>query len=293
VSLFEGLSAVANVSHFSATYTSGSDMAAAQAAVASADLVIVTVGGILGHEGLDRVNITLPQPQPALVEAMIVSCAAKKIPLILVLVNGEPVAVDAYAARVGTMVEAMEGGQSAGTALSDVLFGVVSPSGMLPFTMYPADFVNQVPMSDMSMRPSATSPGHTYRFYTGAPTFAFGHSISYATWGLSWGKSMPAATQTEAALRAVPARQDWLRRRLGPAAHAGSRREGVCRQRSERQRHIRHGPDQRHVRLLRLRQGGRGLDQGGEFVPAVGDRWRRRQNRELLRHGPLMHVPVK
>ena len=33
-------------------------------------------GGILGHEALDRVNITLPPPQPALVEAAIAAGAA-------------------------------------------------------------------------------------------------------------------------------------------------------------------------------------------------------------------------
>lgn len=31
------------------------------------------------------------------------------------------------------------------------LFGDYSPSGMMPFTTYPADFVTKVKMSDMSM----------------------------------------------------------------------------------------------------------------------------------------------
>ncbi len=45
--------------------------------------------------------------------------------------------------------------------------------------MYPAAFVNQVPMTDMGMRPNATSgnPGHTYRFYTGTPVYPFGSGL--------------------------------------------------------------------------------------------------------------------
>ena len=35
--------------------------------VQAADIIFLAVGGVLGHEGVDRVNITLPDPQPALV----------------------------------------------------------------------------------------------------------------------------------------------------------------------------------------------------------------------------------
>jgi hypothetical protein len=78
----------------------------------------------------------------------------------------------------------------------------VSPSAMLPFTMVEADFVNQVKMDDMSMRPNAGtgSPGKTYRFYNKKPTFVFGFGLSYVDWGLAWGKPMPAGTQSVAAL---------------------------------------------------------------------------------------------
>ena len=46
-------------------------------------------------------------------------------------------------------------------------------------TWYPADYVNQVPMTDQSMRAGAGNPGRTYKFFTGTPVFAFGTGLSY------------------------------------------------------------------------------------------------------------------
>ena len=62
----------------------------------------------------------------------------------------------------------------------------------------------QVAMDDMSMRPNAKtgSPGKTYRFYNKNPTFVFGHGLSYVSWKLVWGGTMPAASQSVAALTA-------------------------------------------------------------------------------------------
>ncbi len=56
---------------------------------------------------------------------------------------------------------------------------VAVSAGRLPYTMYPGDFVNQVSMEDMGMRPNATTgnPGHTYRFYTGTPVYPFGAGL--------------------------------------------------------------------------------------------------------------------
>ena len=167
-------------------------------AAASADVVFLCVGGILGHEGLDRVNITLPPPQPALVEAAIAAAGPK---LVLVLVNGEPVAIDEYVGRIDTIVEALEGGQSAGTALAEIVLGEVSPSGVLPFTMYPASFVDERRMDNYDMRGDSATPGLTYRFYRDTPVFEFGHGLSYVGWDIKWGTGMPAASATAATLR--------------------------------------------------------------------------------------------
>jgi beta-D-xylosidase 4 len=47
------------------------------------------------------------------------------------------------------------------TALTNVIFGQYNPGGRLPITYYPTSYVDQVPESDMQMRPSTTNPGRT------------------------------------------------------------------------------------------------------------------------------------
>jgi xylan 1,4-beta-xylosidase len=67
----------------------------------------------------------------------------------------------------------------------DILMGKVAPAGRLPITQYPAEYV-QVPMTDMSLRPSSSNPGRTYKWYTGTPVFEFGHGLHYTSFTSSW-----------------------------------------------------------------------------------------------------------
>jgi len=71
-------------------------------------------------------------------------------------------------------------GQDGGTALFNVITGKTAPAGRLPITQYPADYVNQVPMTDMNLRPNATSgnPGRTYQWFDNA-TLPFGYGLHY------------------------------------------------------------------------------------------------------------------
>lgn len=77
-------------------------------------------------------------------------------------------------------------GQSGGAALFDILTGKAAPAGRLATTQYPAEYVNQVPMTDMTLRPSLVNPGRTYKWYTGTPVFEFGFGLHYTTFSHSW-----------------------------------------------------------------------------------------------------------
>ena len=159
---------------------------AAQAA-AAADVTVVALGidRTVEGEGKDRTNVTLPGHQLELLQRAAVAAGdASKV--VVVLANGGPLAVDWVKHHMPTVVEAFLGGQSAGTALAEVLLGDVSPSGVLPFTMYPQAFIEQNAMTDFRMRPAAGTTGRTYRFYAGTPLWPFGFGLSYTTFAFAW-----------------------------------------------------------------------------------------------------------
>jgi len=109
------------------------------------------------------------------------------MPLVLVILGGGQVDLS-YAktsSKSGAILWVGYPSQSGGDALAQILTGAYSPSGRLVVTQYPADYVNQVSMIDQSMRPSASNPGRTYRFYTGQAIYPFGFGLSYTTFNYS------------------------------------------------------------------------------------------------------------
>ncbi|KAJ7850775.1 glycoside hydrolase family 3 protein [Mycena olivaceomarginata] len=158
--------------------------AAAVAAAQAADAVVFA-------GGLTIVTIEWPGNQLDLIAQL----AAVGKPLVVLQFGGGQ--VDDAALKVNANVSAIVWGgypgQSGGTAVVDILTGKISPAGRLPVTQYPADYVNQVPMTDMTLRPSSTNPGRTYKWFTGTPTYEFGTGLSYTTFGVSFA-SPPAAS---------------------------------------------------------------------------------------------------
>ena len=77
-------------------------------------------------------------------------------------------------------------GQAGGDAIVNILTGKVSPAGRLPVTQYPANYVEQVDMTDMNLRPNATSgnPGRTYKWFDNA-VLPFGYGMHYTNFSLN------------------------------------------------------------------------------------------------------------
>jgi beta-glucosidase len=146
-----------------------------------ADVIILTLGlsprlegeemevAVPGFHGGDRTDITLPDTQRRLLRAV----ASLGKPVILVLLNGSALALPEIS-MIPAVVEAWYPGQAGGTAIAEILFGDVNPSGRLPITFY-RETVDIPPFADYSME------GRTYRFFTGKPLFPFGHGLSYTS----------------------------------------------------------------------------------------------------------------
>ena len=149
-----------------------------------ADVVIMVMGlsqELEGEEGQrdgldgggesqgDRKGIELPAVQQQLLRQI----HATGTPIVLVLMNGSPVATVWADEHVSAIVEAWYPGQAGGTAIADVIFGDYNPSGRLPVTFYKATD-HLPPFEDYTI-----ASKRTYRYYTGEVLYPFGYGLSY------------------------------------------------------------------------------------------------------------------
>jgi beta-glucosidase len=153
--------------------------------VSSADIVVF-VGGINplleGEDGDagkeeaegfykgDRTTIALPKVQTQLMQML--KKQGKKV--IFVNMSGSAVGMEWEAANVDAIIQAWYGGQFAGAAVADIIFGDYNPSGRLPVSFYKND-------TDLPDFENYSMENRTYRFFKGTPQFAFGHGLSYTS----------------------------------------------------------------------------------------------------------------
>lgn len=156
-----------------------SNITAAAKVAKEADAVVLFVGidGSQEGEEHDRSNCTLPGMQPQLVETI----AALNKPTVMVLIHGGAMCLGSLKDSVPAIVDAFYGGEMAADAIAAVLFGDHNPSGKLPITMYPPEYLYQNPLTQMSV---TAPPGRTHLYYTGKPEFAFGTGLSYSQWSV-------------------------------------------------------------------------------------------------------------
>ena len=167
----------------------------AVAAAKRAETVVLVLGERAGMSGeaASRVSLSLPGNQQRLLEAVV----ATGKPVVLVLLNGRPLAIAWAAEHVPAILEAWYPGTEGGNAIADVLFGDVNPGGKLPVT-WPRT-TGQVPAYYNHNRTHAPEddPGFTSRYadFVTAPLYPFGYGLSYTTFGFSTlqldRKSMP------------------------------------------------------------------------------------------------------
>jgi beta-glucosidase len=96
--------------------------------------------------------------------------------LVVVSVNGGPLACEWTARHASAWLEAWEPGMSGGTAVAEIVYGQVNPSGKLPITV-PRSVGHQ--RSAYHHRPAAFHRSR-FRFAASEPLFEFGHGLSYS-----------------------------------------------------------------------------------------------------------------
>ncbi len=151
------------------------------------DAIIVCLGldaDLEGEEGDtgnefasgDKINLDLPGRQQLLLEEVVKAANGK--PVILVIISGSALAVSWADKNVNGVIQAFYPGAVGGKAITDVLFGKVSPTGKLPLTFYRS--TDDLPdFKDYNM------DNRTYRYFKGEALYPFGFGLSYSKFSLS------------------------------------------------------------------------------------------------------------
>lgn len=160
--------------------TTSSDSALSQAVsvASSADAIILAVGASWNSDGEngDRGTMGLSANQTALAHALM----ALNKPIILVLSGGRPFAIPELYNASSAVLTTWFGGQSAGKAIADVLFGNFNPGGRLPLTVPRS--VGQMPVFYNFKGSSHLS---SYLDLDLEPAYPFGYGLSYTNFTLS------------------------------------------------------------------------------------------------------------
>jgi beta-glucosidase len=164
-------------------------IAEAVKAAADSEVIVAVLGESEGMSGeaASRASIGLPGKQEELLKAL----QATGKPVVVVLINGRPLTMPwAEDKNVAAILEAWMPGTETGSAVANVLFGKVNPGGKLPIT-FPRS-VGQIPIfhdqpaiGRPAEAPDAEPKYHSqYLDVANSPQFAFGHGLSYTSFGM-------------------------------------------------------------------------------------------------------------
>ena len=122
-----------------------------------------------GFDAGDRTSLDLPSVQQNLIRRMV----ATGKPVTLVLMTGSAVSINREHASVPAILQAWYGGEAAGLAVADVLFGDYNPAGRLPVTFYRS-------VDDLPPFENYDMAGRTYRYFSEEVLYPFGHGLGYS-----------------------------------------------------------------------------------------------------------------
>jgi beta-glucosidase len=180
---------------------------------AKADVIVLAIGGneqtsregwSFVHMG-DRARLDLIGRQDELVGAM----AATGKPVIVLLFNGRPLAIESAASKAAAVFECWYLGQETGRAVAEVLFGDSNPGGKLPITI-------------------PRSAGHLPAFYNYKPTARRGYLFDDVTplYPFGFGLSYTSFKIENVRLAKAKIRRDGSTRVMADVTNTGSRAGG-------------------------------------------------------------------
>lgn len=159
-------------------------LAEALRVAASADVIVAALGESSEYSGesSSRTILTLPETQHKLLEALL----ATGKPVVMLNFSGRPTVMTWEAEHVPAILNVWFGGSEAGSAIADVVFGKVSPSGKLTMTMPRS--VGQIPLyyNHFNTGRPKLDDSKFKKFVTGyidspnAPLYPFGYGLSYS-----------------------------------------------------------------------------------------------------------------
>jgi beta-glucosidase len=170
-------------------YNDGNDLVAMQNMVKNADATIVIVGYTSKEEGEyviikggDREKLTLTEKD----ETLIKNVSAANSNCIVVLEAGSAIITENWKEQVKSIIMAWYPGMEGGTALGEIIFGDVNPSGKLPIS-FPKS-MDQLPFFDKNAKSIEYGYFHGYTLMekdNHIPAFPFGFGLSYTTFEYS------------------------------------------------------------------------------------------------------------
>ncbi len=151
-------------------------------AAQSSDIILAVMGESkeMSGEAAARADISLPGVQEELVKALV----ATGKPVVVILMNGRPLAIPWIADHAAAIVETWFAGTEGGHAIADILFGDYNPSAKLTMT-FPRH-VGQVPIfynEKNTGRPYDPNSKWNTRYIDlpNSPQYPFGFGLSYTT----------------------------------------------------------------------------------------------------------------
>jgi beta-glucosidase len=164
--------------------TTGIAEAVRTARRAEAAVLVIGETPAMSAEASSRASIDLPGAQSRLAQAV----RATGVPVVVVLMNGRPLAIQALHDSMPAILETWFLGVEMGTATADVLFGDYNPGGKLPVT-FPR-VTGQVPIyynHKNTGRPPSVENKYSSKYLdvSWTPLYVFGHGLSYTTFAYS------------------------------------------------------------------------------------------------------------